>query len=85
MVGIRISLLTSPELEISVIWSPGHVGIIGNEKADKMAEQGTRLESVALGGPFAHAKQLSKAKGPTNPEGGLGGLTRTQRLRHRRH
>ena len=59
MVRIRISLLTSPELEILVIWSPGHVGIIGNEKADKMAEQGTRLESVALGGGLSRTPNNS--------------------------
>ena len=30
-------------------WSPGYAGIIGDEKAVKMAKQGTRLKSVTPG------------------------------------
>ena len=30
-----------------LIWCPGHVGVDGNEKADKLAEQGSKLEQTA--------------------------------------
>jgi hypothetical protein len=38
------------------------VGIIGNEKADKMAKLGTRGTPVVPGKSIAYAKQISKAK-----------------------
>ena len=44
----RVSQILSdfPHIQISLEWSPGHAGVIGNEKADSAAKAGTRRPPV---------------------------------------
>jgi ribonuclease HI len=50
-----------PDAAISLQWSPGHSGVIGNEKADRAAKRGTSQPPVA-GCTYAHLKSRSKVK-----------------------
>jgi len=43
-----------PDLEISLVWVPGHEDIPGNEKADEMAKEAAKSNG-SCGNPFQHS------------------------------
>jgi hypothetical protein len=57
---------------VTLYWIPGHLGLIGNDKADKLAKAATWLESAELllrdGRPWYLVKQaLKRARITTGP------------------
>ena len=44
LVGLARSLTTTPHLKVHFYWVKGHAGTEGNERADKLAEQGTAAQ-----------------------------------------
>jgi len=43
-------------LRITARWSPGHSGIIGNEQADTLAKNGSKLPSMTRDSTYSHLK-----------------------------
>ena len=43
-----------PSLVIRAKWSPGHSGVIGNEEADTLAKQGTKLKPLTRNSTYSH-------------------------------
>ena len=46
--NIEATLLTSPDLQIHLCWTPGHEDVRGNEKADKEARIASKRPSASL-------------------------------------
>ena len=49
-------------VEITLQWIPAHCGVKGNEIADKLAKQGSRMPQEASNTPYYTAKQIAKQK-----------------------
>jgi len=49
-------------LRISARWSPGHCGIIGNEQADTLAKQGSKLTSMIGEATYSHLKHRARMR-----------------------
>ena len=51
-------LMTSYNIEVSLQWIPGHVGLPGNERADKLAKLGAQCPQTATSVTINTAKHL---------------------------
>jgi len=49
-------------LRITVRWSPGHSGIIGNEQADTLAKNGSKLPSMTRDSTYSHLKHRARMR-----------------------
>jgi len=52
---------SSPQAKVTVKWSPGHAGVLGNERADFLAKQATPLPSV-VGATFSYLRHRAKRR-----------------------
>ncbi|GBE87945.1 hypothetical protein SCP_1201710 [Sparassis crispa] len=52
----------NPENTVEIAWSPGHKGIIGNERADKLAKQATKIVDGTFTTTRAHALRRANEK-----------------------
>jgi hypothetical protein len=51
-------------IKVTVVWISGHDGILGNEKMDKLAKEGTDKDPVdqTNGIPFAVGKEVIRSR-----------------------
>ena len=60
-------LRTTHSMDLKLQWIPGHIGIHGNEKADKLAKQGSQLPQPST--PITLKQQNRILKIPTEQNG----------------
>jgi len=51
-----------PSPRVTAKWSPGHSAVIGNEKADALAKQGTKHRSLMRESTYSHLKHRARMR-----------------------